>query len=246
MFQDKYNLHSKQRLMIINKTIYFYKIRQYKASSVEFVSTDDIRNNITLLNVEISNLRKKLNKNSLPSFNSREKRFKEIETQKEIVNKLIENIDLEIKKFKVSEKRITVSVQSYFMTILKRIIIVYRNIQQDSLRKCEIYNEYDDDDFRENGAVQYATIRSNNIRKSIFNLTNTLLELKMAIKSQNSLIDRIDFYFDKSNFYLDEANKEISKIPGNYTGTKDMIIYFLLYLVCVLLFLVLIKISRAQ
>lgn len=235
--------------MIANKSVHFHKLRQKKRPEVIFISVQPIRDLINQLNVEISNLQRKLNKHSLPSFNSREKKNREIEAHKDIINSLISDIDSQIKAINLEEKRIVISIRSYFLNILKRQIMLYRTIQQESLKKNEVYDECkieENNEYEKETLLQMTMNRTAQIRQNIFNLTNTLLELKMSLKNQSVLIDRIDFYFDKSNFYLEEANREIEKIPGNYTEYKDLIIYSLIYVICILLVLTLIKLSRGM
>lgn len=239
---------TKINIMLINKSIYFHKLRQKKQSEVVFTTVLPIRDAIDKLNTEIAALQKKLNKHSLPSFNSREKKFKEIETQKETINSTIGEIEQMIRAVSFAEKRMVIAIQSYFFNTLKRVILLYRTIQQESLTKCEMYNEYKADDtiYEDENLLQMTIHRTSQIRQNIFNLTNTLLELKMILKNQSMAIDRIDFFFDRSNFYLEEANREIEKMPGNFTKYKDFIIYCLIYLICILLVLVLIKIAREK
>lgn len=233
--------------MIVNKTISFYKLRQRKRPDVEFATVQPIRNAIVQLTIEISALQKRLNKSLLPSFDTRERRMRGIEDQRCTINDTIRGIEIEIKRIALPERRMVISMQAYFFAMLKRIVMLYRSIQQESLRKDEAYSEYAPSEtvYEEGCLLQMAAGKTAQIRQSIFNLTNTLLELKIALKSQSTMIDRIDFYFDKSNFYLEEANKEIEKIPANFAGIKDTIIYILIYAICLLLALSLAKIARS-
>ena len=64
---------------------------------------------------------------------------------------------------------------------------------------------------------------------------------ELSIVKTNNFDFFIDFYFDKSNAYLNEANKEIDQIPSKITKYKDWIIFFLLYIICLLLVMILVK-----
>ncbi len=229
--------------MIVNKSIHYNSLRPQLADTRQWISVQGIRENITQLNIGISDLQKKLNRNSLPSFSSREKRFMEIDEAKEAINKQIKSLDLKIRELEIPEPLMGDAIQTYFFTILKKIVILYRSIQQDNLRKHEVYNEYKTQEtlFEDEKLLQMTVSRVSQIRQQIFNLTNSLIEIKMALKNQGGLIDRIDFYFSKSNHYLTAANNEIDKIPGNYTKYKDFIIYMLLYCISILLIMAIIK-----
>lgn len=235
--------------MIINKSIYFHKLRQKKCPEISFYTVQPIRDDIDNLNIEISLLQKKINRQALPSFDSREKKLKDLEAHKAAINTLIKNIEFRVKEIDFVEKRLVSSIQSHFFTILKRIVLLYRTMQQESLKVNEIFDEYRLDDavrVNEGMLLQMTIDRKSRIRQNIFNLTNTLMEIKMALKNQSTLIDRIDFYFDETNFYLEEATREIEKIPGNYTAYKDFIIYILLCIIGILLALTLVKIARSK
>lgn len=234
--------------MIVNRTIDLLRLRRYKRLPSQIRTVNSIRDLLESLSSEINELKQKLNKNLLPSFISKEKQAKDIQTQKTRINTIIQNIENEIKSFECSEQKISFSVRNYFFNLLKKAILTYRTAQQDHLRKTDSYNEYEHSDGSppDECLLESIVVQKSNIRQSIFNLTNILLDLKMTLKSQTTMIDRIDCYFDETNFYLENANKEIVKIPGNHTAPKDMIIYFLIYIICVLLILVLIKEARQR
>lgn len=232
--------------MIVNKTLHFIKIRQSPLKEfVPDLSVDHLKNNLKALSAEITSFSSKLERSTLPSFNSKERKSKEIKDARERIENRIKEIDKEVKSLAIPEKVIVEKVQHYFLSSLKKLLVLYRGIEQKSLEVSEtahnssqqpVYNNDAEESMAQNLLSRNAAIRS-----SIFNLSNTIVQLKMVLKNQTSMIDTIDLYFDKANVYLEEANKEIGKMPGKYAGIKDMIIYFLLYLTCILLCLVLVK-----
>lgn len=232
--------------MIVSKSIYFHKIRAKPAVPCAYISLDCIRDELSKLGLAISTLQKMMNKQMLPSFTSRDRRTHEICAQKKAIGKEISAIESKIKGFNLADQRITTAVQSYFFMMLKRIIIFYRGIQQECMRKSPVYNDYELGiaATAEECMLQQTIDRATHIRQTIFSLTNMLLELKIVLKNQTHTIDKIDFFFDQSNFYLDETNREIMKIPSRFGEFKDGIIYFLLYLICLLLILVLIRAAK--
>lgn len=232
--------------MLINKSIYYHKLRQRKQHCTGFATVDPIRDGIAKLNMEIAALQKKMSKHALPSFNARERKTRDIEAHKTAINAKIRELENMVKAVGVSEPRMNLSIQSYFYTLLKRIVVLYRAVQQESLNRSDVYDESQMNDtfYDDEARLQMAMGRASQIRQNIFALTNTLLELKMALKNQSMTIDRIDFFFERSNFYLEEANKEIEQIPGNFTEYKDFIIYCMIYAVAILLILVLIKTAK--
>lgn len=232
--------------MIANRSICYHKLRQNKSPEIVYASVQPIRNLITQLNIAISNFQQKLNKQSLPSFRSRERRTQEIETAKDTINEMVKELDTSIKRIDIPEMRMCVSIQTYFFRMLKKIILFYRTLHQESLKRHEEYNDHKPVEicYEDERLLQMTVSRVSHIRHNIFSLTNTLLELKMVLKDQTSMIDRIDFYFDKSNMYLERANDEIEKLPEHLTGFKDFAIYCLIYVLCILLVLALIKTAR--
>ncbi|KAI4291947.1 hypothetical protein PAPHI01_1221 [Pancytospora philotis] len=232
--------------MIVDKSAYFHKMRVGQPHSVCYTSLDHIRDEITRLNVAISGLRRKLDRQALPSFASRMRKTQEINTCKENINAAIRTLDTHIKSIAFAEERMAIAAQSYFLTMLKRIVMLYRTVQRESMRGPELYGEGVQPGAApaECSMLQRTISQTTQIRQSIYSLTNVLLELKLALKNQSTTIDRIDFFFDQSNFYLEEANKEIAKIPSCLDKYKDGAICALLYLVCVLLILILIKTAR--
>lgn len=234
--------------MILDKSTDFHNLRQKANVEITYASVAPIREKINQLNISISNLQRKLNRNSLPSFSSREKRFREIDICKENINAMVHDIEQTIKDIDIIEPRMLSSIQTYFLGILKKIIIFYRSVQQENLKKHEVYNEYMSPEtcYEDDRLLQMTISRASQIRQNIFNLTNTLLELKMALSKQTNLIDRIDFYFDQSNFYLGEANREIDKMPGSFTEYKNFIIYCLIYIICILFILTVIKVAKSK
>lgn len=234
----------------MNKTLHFIKIRQ--SPSKEFtpgLSAGRLRDNLKALSAEIASFNSKLERSTLPSFGSKERRSKEIKDARERIESKIREIDREVKELVIPEKIIIEKVHHYFLVILKKLLILYRSIEQKGLEMSEsacssqqpVYNN----DAEECMAQDFVS-RNAAIRSSIFNLSNAIVQLKMVLKNQTSMIDTIDFYFDKANVYLEEANREIGRIPGKYTSLKDMAIYCLLYLICILLCMVLVKVYKSK
>lgn len=229
--------------MIVDKTGYYDNFKGFPTNKCTFISVQTIREHILELNKKISTLQKQLSRNTLPSFCSKEKKFKEIDNAKESINQKIKEIEEVIRKIKIKEPLMVSAIQTYFFNILKKIIVVYRALQQDNLRKHEIYDEYrvTETQLEDEELLQMTITRAAQIRQQIFQLTNTLLEVKMVLKNQTGMIDRIDYYFTRSNNYLNEANEEISRIPENYTKYKDMLIYAMIYFIAVILIMILMK-----
>lgn len=237
--------------MIVNKTLHFMKIRlQPPKEFIPNLSTDRLRSDLKTLSIEVASFSNKLERSILPSFNSRERKSKEIRDARERIEGRIKEIDKEIREITAPDRVIVEEVQHYFLAALKKLLIFYRDIEQKSLEMPESYDgciqhpEYCND--AEECMAQELLSRNAAIKSSIFSLSNTILQLKTTLKSQTSVIDTIDFYFDKANAYLEEANREIGRIPGKYTSFKDMVIYCLLYLICILLCLVLVKAYKSK
>lgn len=229
--------------MIVNKTIELCRLRHFKKQSVQTISVDDIRKDLVKISELIEVFKQQLHKNLLPSFVPKEKQNQEILKLKDNLNNLIESTENKIKTFDCAEMKIVKAIKNYFFDNLRKFVLKYRSVQQEHVKKTDIYSDYCTESgiYKENEQLETMISQKCNVRESIFRLTNTLIELKMAIKDQNQYLDRIDYFVDETNFYLENANREIIKIPGNYTKFKDMIIYILIYIVCVLLVLILIK-----
>jgi len=232
--------------MICNKTIHFMKMRQGPIPAANRCIILPIRIRIAKLEEDILDLKKRMNKLALPSFSSREGKLKELDSQRHRINVEIKEAEKEIRGIRYPEDKITKSMQSYFIRMLKRVVLDYRKSQQESLREIST-NGIAGAGFAASESerlLEETVQRTTNIRKNILQLTGTIAELKTALTAQNAMLDRIDYFLENSNFYLGETVKEIEKIPGGILRIKDFIIYVLIYIICVLLVLTAIKIHR--
>lgn len=228
--------------MILNKTEYFLKIRKNTFKPYNELSIAPIKSLLLNLASLISQLENKIEINTLPNFGSKEKKIREIENLRERIQKLGKEIEKEVKEFNCNETMIKEDVQHYLLTNLSKLLSKFKN-QAHINAFDQINNDQHPCDI--NFLEDQETIqRNNNIKTTICNVTNTLVQLKMALKAQTNLIDTIDGCFDRSNLNLEKANKEIEKIPEKYCGFKDYIIYLLLYTICILLILIFIKSNK--
>lgn len=238
--------------MFQDKTDYFLKIRQTPTKSFQPIPIDNIKSSIEALGSSISLLENKLQLISLPDFGSRVKKYAEIELLRNKIQTSVQEIEKDVMSFYCEDLSITDTIKQYFINKLRVVLIEYKNLEKnkpessisdDSKTEIEksiqIYNPND-------VQLQESVERNTTIKTNIFNLTNTLIQLKIALKAQSTSMDTIDMFFDKSNEYLKQANKEIEKIPERYCGFKDYIIYVLLYTICILLCMILIKTYKAK
>lgn len=224
--------------MLENKTPYFLKLRNTPTMFLPILTIEPITEKLEALNINVLALDRKLEKNSLPSFDSKISKQKEIFDLRNEIQKLVKETENEINSFSTFEPHITESIRLYLFNSLRTILTNYKSAEQKNLVQVDqSIKTYD----YGNEMMQETMQRSSNIKTNILNITNTLIQLKMALKAQSLMIDSIDYYFDKSNMYLIKANQQIEHIPGKITKFKDYIIYTLLYIICVLLMMILIK-----
>lgn len=179
---------------------------------------------------------------SLPDFGSRAKKYAEIQALRNKIQTLAQEIEKEVSSFICDDTDVTNTIKQYFINKLRLMLIEYKNLDQKKpVSIDEPCTETKTQMIYDVEQMQESVERSATIKTSVFNLTNTLIQLKIALKNQSASIDTIDTFFDKSNEYLKQANKEIEKIPERYCGFKDYIIYTLLYTICILLCMILIK-----
>lgn len=234
--------------MIQDKTAYFISLRKSPHQPSKLLSIDAIKSKLVSLNNSLALLENKLELSSLPDFGSRIRKMKEITDIRSAIEQTAKSIEQETKEFHCQDNKIQEAVQSYLLSMLSTSLSRFRASQQKSLTpEDEKYenNIGGNTDF-EWEMAQETQQRNQSIKTSIFNITNTLVQLKLALKNQTGQIDSIDRCFEKTNVFLEQANKEIEKIPGRYCGFKDKIIYGLLYVICILLSMIIIKIYRKQ
>ncbi|KAM0681224.1 hypothetical protein GINT2_000422 [Glugoides intestinalis] len=224
--------------MIQDKTQYFFKIKKTPAVPRQCLSIDNIKPKISSLKLCISQLDNKLEFSTLPGFSSKEKKYREITDLRSRIDELSKEIEHETRDFNCEDKIIADAVQKYLFARLTACLSRLRAFQQRALCQTEEIIRKPDFEFE---MMQETIQRNNTIKASIFNLTNTLIQLKVALKSQTGIIDTIDSCFESSNMFLAQANKEIEKLPSRYCGFKDYIIYFELYIICILLSFIIIR-----
>ena len=185
--------------------------------------------------------------------------FRENKENKLLVEQLKHEIETHQKEIKkaisafadiIPHKIIKENLFNHLSMLLDQEIIKFKNILNDNIHKTtkfDILNNI----FNESNNFQYMTyeleqeqILKNKdalIEQTLFTITNTLMEIKMHLKSQSIAVDSLDRYFENTNVYLDRANEEITKIPQTMFGLKDKVIKFLFFLVFSLSLALLIK-----
>ena len=229
--------------MIINDTTGFTRMRHGHCTEPVLASVQPLRDAFTRLNLAVAGFEKRLSRHALPSFSSRQKRDKEVEAHRAEIDGMIREIEGTIKECRVSDPNMRLSIQTYFLQMLKRAVIAYRAMHQEALKRQEVHADLPPAESpADDGHLLTLTIsRVSHIRQSVYALTNTLLELKMALKNQTEALDRIDFHFGNANYMMERAHAEIEKIPGSISGFKDFVLYCLIYVLGVLLALALLK-----
>jgi hypothetical protein len=239
--------------MYQNKTQYFLLLRNTPTCPSTLISIDPIAEKLKILKNKILILNKKQDRNSLPSFDSKEAKRKELTEVQVEIETLKKNIETEINSFVTCEEIITNNIKKYLILQFKNILAGYKKIKTNSnhVNESESSIYHIPSNSEGNSLIGGCLIdqsqetenlqRNINIKSNIVNLSSSLMQLKLALQSQSSMIDSIDYYFDKSNSYLNEANKQIDKLPGKLTAYKDWIIYTLFYIICCLLMMILIK-----
>jgi hypothetical protein len=182
--------------MIHDKTEYFMKIRQKPCEIYTILSTNSIKTSLLNLGSSISQLENKIEMNTLPNFGSKEKKAKEIMELKEKIKGIVEEIERDIGYIKCEDIKIKETVQQYYLEKLKAYITKYRRFEQKMLIKNEEIKDNCINDNNETMMLQETVQRNNQIKSSIYGVTNTLIQLKTALKAQTSLIDTIDGYFE--------------------------------------------------
>lgn len=243
-------MNSNLNKMILEKTANYMQLRNRPTYvPLKELSVSGLRRKLKELSLEIGIYNQKLEKINLPSFINRNRKSKDIKAQKEKIEMVFTELNKEILGINISEMLVQSVVQEYFLGLLKRNKILFKSYEQKEFFLLESKHQETNEETLENVEeflVQDNFNKSSQIKFSLLNLTNTIMQLKILLKSQLSLIDTIDLYFDKSNVYLEEANLQIEKIPKKYTKFKDAIIYTLLYLISVLLIIILIKVYHAK
>lgn len=224
--------------MIENKTSHFLALRTTPTITINLLTIDPILQKLEILNSKVGLLNKKLERNSLPSFDSKVSRQKEITDLRTEIQNISRETEYDINSLPILNQRIASSIRMYLQKNFKLILSNYKSAEQKNLIQVdESIKSYEYD----TEMIQETVLRSNSIKSNIMSITNTLLQLKAALKTQSMMIDSIDQYFDQSNAYIKQANKHIAHIPEKYTKFKDWIIYFLIYVICILLSMILVK-----
>lgn len=234
--------------MIHDRTEHFLKIRQTPSRGYSPLTISPVTRLLEALDTSIQQLENRMEMFTLPNFGSREKKHREIADLKERIQHMAKEIEAGARAFVCAEHAVQEAVQLHIFGQLQLQLTKFKRLEQMQLYSPPA--KVSDGGFcctqleghGTEGAVALETLeRANNIKTCIYNVTSTLIQLKMALKAQTGLIDTIDSCFEKSNMYLERANDEIERLPGRYCGFKDYIIYVLLYVICVLLVLIFVK-----
>lgn len=239
--------------MIRNLSLKFVQLRNIQAMACEvYLDCSYLRNHLTQLDKNIVVYKDLINYDNLPSFKENVKNKEKIKTIKTHIESSFNNIHTEIKQFalQIENKIISDTIYNYFEKSLENIILIYRKIITENIKKTssfEILNNIVNDSNVTHFNIfdnQYEYLQKNSnrqINKSLLSISNTLMEIKINLKEQSLFIDSLDRYFESTNKYLIMANEEIRKIPKTYIGMKDKIITLLITILIILLFMLLVK-----
>lgn len=232
--------------MFVNRTLEYRKFLRKRDIDFVPILTTGIRSSLNGLRESIEKLTVKQERNCLPSFTSKKKKQVEIEKLKKELNAEMLTVEKNIEEVLSYPlpKKVTAIMYEYFFKQLKIIIYSYRSLQQGYLKKIDFYDDLEQHE-EENGNNSVMLLENvKEVRKSIYDLTTVLLDMKMAVGQQALQIDRLDFYFDSINFYLEGTNAELEKMPNSYRGVKDKMMYFLLCLSILLVMVAMLKMVK--
>lgn len=217
--------------MILNRTLEYKKYLRRRDVDFSPLTTTDIRASLRSIRESISALCIKQEKHCLPSFASKRKIQDEIEALKHAISDEVSQAEERIAGIAHASpcSMLNATMHAYFVGQLKTVIYSFRSLQQEFLKKIDFYEDADHCE-EENGENTMLLENVKDVRKSIYNLTTVLLDMKMAVGQQSAQIDRLDFYFETINMHLEGTNKELEKLPVSYRGTKNKVMYFLLSL----------------
>lgn len=231
--------------MFVNKTLEYKRFSRRREGNFIPLSTAEIRGSLESIGEEISRLSIKQKKHCLPSFTSKRKRQDEIEEIKRRISNEISATERKIEDIlgRPGSKTLASSMYGYFIRQLRTAVYRYRSLQQEFLKKVDFYEDLESrEDENEDNIMMLENVKD--IRRSIYDLTTVLLDMKMAVGQQSIQIDRLDFYLDSINFHLEGTNRELEKMPGSYRGVKDRVMYFLLCLSILLVAMSMLKMLR--
>ncbi|KAH9411361.1 hypothetical protein HK407_05g10280 [Ordospora pajunii] len=220
-----------------------------RINSLKFapISMAGMRKSLSDTRESISKLGVLQERHGLPSFTTRIKKQKEIDDLKRSIAESIACSERKIESLAgyTNSKCLSESMGEYFSAQLRAIIHDYRSIQQEFLKKMDLHDELEHEEnesLDEKNMVMVEAVKD--LRKSIYDLTSILLNMRMAVGQQSLQIDRLDFYFDSINFYLESTNNELEKIPATHGKLKDKVMYSMLAMSTVLTLMSLIKMVR--
>ncbi|TBU18698.1 putative subunit of t-SNARE complex [Ordospora colligata] len=233
--------------MFANRTLEYRRMARIGSLKFAPISMTGIRKSLSDTRESISRLGILQEKHGLPSFTTRIKRRKEIDDLKRTIVESIACIERKIEDLNgcTNSKCLSGNIGEYFSAQLRAIIYDYRSIQQEFLKNIDLHEELEheeNENIDEKSTVVVETVKD--LRKSIYDLTSILLNMRMAVGQQSLQIDRLDFYFDSINFYLESTNNELEKIPATHGKLKDKIMYSMLVMSTVLTLMSLMKMVR--
>jgi len=211
------------------------------------ISIDHIKRRVKRIKADVNDLYVMQERHCLPSFVSRKQRIEEISSKKTEINSGIEEVEAEIRMvnaYKIS-KTMRKNIADYLSLELHKVVHSYRAMQQDFLKKVSCMEVFDaPDEHDESMLVSENTSQMNDVKRSIFSLTTTLMELKMVIGAQAWKLDRIEFFMACANENIKNANHELVLMPSKSTFLKNKVIFILTCLVVILFFLSVAKVSK--
>lgn len=220
--------------MIINRTRELHK--QYKAPPNPFVPSikiSSIRNQIILVRSSLTQLRSALSKHSLPFTRTHVPDLLGLKV------KLSQDILLLENYIKDIEGALGDPIRLYFNTILKSLVIEYRQSEEVHLNTLKKFKSDD-------GQLLLTINDAERVKQSIFFLTTMLMEIKHVVCSQREKIDRIEEYFDIAKVEIEKTNEELKEVPKKHNRIKNQIVYLLSMVLILMLMMAIIKAEKMR
>ncbi|KAM0675044.1 hypothetical protein GVAV_001383 [Gurleya vavrai] len=245
--------------MIINRTAEFKKLRKdpetKKFQKIDL--TESIRSKLLKATDRLSSLKGELERHCLPSFTNRKRKMAEIQKQKCDLNLnllQIENLISHIEDV-IIPLQIRSTMQNYFLNKLKTLLVQFRNVEENFLKKMnkvKIFEELDyNNQIEQTNEIQEMMLmkRMNDaeqIKRSIYFLTTMLMDVKLIVTSQTAKIDRIEVHMHEVEENIKATNIELKKIPKRHNKIKNRLIFILCACIIILIILSILKAAKKK
>ncbi|EPR77773.1 SNARE domain containing protein [Spraguea lophii 42_110] len=230
--------------MITNRTDIFLKLRPPSPQPFSnIIYNEEIKSLISITSKNINHLQFLQEKQCLPAFTHQKIALEDINILKTTINTQIPQIENKIRnidRLPIYNITLKKNMKEYFLNIIQSTLLKYKTKQQSYLKKLEMM-EYPEEQY-----LEYEIKNIKDIHKSIFFITELLLEMKTLINNQSKQIDRIDYHIDQINRRIRGTNTEFENIPKQHKIIKNRIIYGMSAIIFLIMIYSMLKIYKNE